>query len=281
MRAAVSVFLRRRPDEIRMTFNLIRAFAHTAAAVAALTGALHAGVCVAAEPAASEAQSLIITYQTTPANRPVLRQAMEQSTAPELARWKQDGRIKQYNLLFNRYADSDNWDAMAVLTFATPDDLYRWRETERLRPAGLSKEAAAVATSIHTTPVDMKRLAPLDAKSAHAVYVVIPYKTLVSEPDYEKYADGYVIPQFKGWMDEGVLQGYSLYTSRFPAGRPWNAMVVLQYKNEAALSTREAVVAKVRERLKANPEWKAISDGKKEVRTELQVVIADRIAVNP
>ncbi|MCO5400397.1 hypothetical protein [Ralstonia soli] len=261
-----------------MKANWIRAFARSVAAIAALTGAGHAA---AAEPAAGDAQSLIITYQTTPANRPVLRQAMEQSTAHELARWKQEGRIKQYNLLFNRYADSDNWDAMAVLTFATSDDLYRWREIEQTRPAGLPKEAAAVTTSIHTAPVDMKRVAPLDAKSAHAVYVVIPYKTLVSETDYEKYADGYVIPQFKGWMDEGVLQGYSLYTSRFPAGRPWNAMVVLQYKDEAALSAREAIVAKVRGRLKANPEWKAISDSKKEVRNELQVVIADGIAVNP
>ena len=122
-----------------MALNSIRAIARTVGAVAALMGALHAGVSGAAEPAASEAQSLIITYQTTPANRPALRRAMEQSTALELARWKRDGRIKQYNLLFNRYADSDNWDALAVLTFATPDDLYRWRDIERTRPAGLPK----------------------------------------------------------------------------------------------------------------------------------------------
>lgn len=263
-----------------MNSNLIRAFGGAFAAIVTLAGALHAGIARAAEPSANDALSLIITYQTTPANRPALRQAVEQSTARELARWKRDGRLKQYNLLFNRYADSDNWDAMAVLTFATPDDLYRWREVERTQPAALSREAAALTTSIHTTPVDTKRAQALGATSPNAVYVVIPYKTLVSEGEYEKYADGYVIPQFKGWMDEGVLTGYSLYTSRFPAGRPWSAVVVLQYKDDAALSAREMVVAKVRERLKANPEWKAISDSKKSVRSELQVVIADRIAGN-
>jgi len=89
-----------------------------------------------------------------------------------------------------------------------------------------------------------------------------------------------VIPQFKGWMEEGVLAGYSLYTSQFPAGRPWNAVVLLQYKDEAALSARDAVVGRVRERLKDNPEWKAISDSKKSVRNEEQVVIADSIAAN-
>ncbi|AXF25909.1 hypothetical protein CUJ89_36530 [Burkholderia pyrrocinia] len=240
----------------------------------------HAGAAWAAQPSDNGALSLIITYQTAPANRPALRHELEQSTAPELARWKHDGRIRQYSLLFNRYADSDNWDAMALLTFATPDDLYRWRTVEQARPAALSGKALAVTTSIRTTPVDTKRAAALDAKSPNPVYVVIPYKTLVSAGDYEKYADAYVIPQFNGWMDEGVLSGYALYTSQFPAGRPWSAMVILQYKDEAALSAREAVVDKVRERLKHNPEWKSISDSKKNVRAEEQVVIADPVAVN-
>ncbi|MFP3566488.1 hypothetical protein [Paraburkholderia sp. SIMBA_030] len=260
--------------------NSIRTFGRAIAAAVALTGVLQAGAASAAVPGDGDALSLIITYQTAPANRPALRHELEQSTARELARWKHDGHIKQYNLLFNRYADSDNWDAMAVLTFSTPADLYRWRVVERTRPAALSGKALAVTTSIHTTPVDAKRAEALDAKLPNAVYVVIPYKTLVSAGEYEKYADGYVIPQFKGWMDEGVLAGYSLYTSQFPAGRLWNAMVLLQYKDEAALSARESVVAKVRERLKSSPEWKAISDSKKNVRTEEQVVIADPVAVN-
>ncbi|MGU7782724.1 hypothetical protein [Burkholderia sp. PU8-34] len=260
----------------------IRAFGRTVAiAVAvALTGALHAGAASLAAPSDTDALSLIITYQTAPANRPALRHELAQSTARELARWKHDGRIRQYSLLFNRYADSGNWDAMAVLTFASPDDLYRWRTVEQAQPAALSGKALGVTTAIRTTPVDTKRVEMPGKRSPNAVYVVIPYKTLVSAGEYEQYADGYVIPQFKGWMDEGVLSGYSLYTSQFPAGRPWTAMVVLQYKDEAALSAREAVVAKVRERLKSNPEWKAISDSKKSVRTEEQVVIADPIAVN-
>jgi hypothetical protein len=52
-------------------------------------------------------------------------------------------------------------------------------------------------------------------------------------------------------------------------------MVLLEYKNDAALGQREAVVARVRARLKDNPEWKAISDEKKKIRNEKQLVIAD------
>jgi hypothetical protein len=52
-------------------------------------------------------------------------------------------------------------------------------------------------------------------------------------------------------------------------------MVILEYKNDAALGARESVVAKVRAQLKDNPEWKAISDAKKNIRNEKQLVIAD------
>jgi len=52
-------------------------------------------------------------------------------------------------------------------------------------------------------------------------------------------------------------------------------MVLLEYKNDAALGQREAVVDRVRARLKEDPQWKAISDDKKHIRNELQLVIAD------
>jgi hypothetical protein len=55
-------------------------------------------------------------------------------------------------------------------------------------------------------------------------------------------------------------------------------MVILEYKDEEALARRNAVVAKVRARLKEIPEWKAISDNKKTVRDEKQVVLADQIS---
>jgi hypothetical protein len=251
----------------------------TIAAVAALAS-LQIGIAHAQNPQEDGGLSLLITYQTAPANRPVLRHELKQATAPELARWKHDGRITQYELLFNRYADSDNWDAMALLTFATPEDLYRWRTIEQEQPAALSMKGLAVTTSIHTAPVDMKRASELQAKSPNPVYVFIPYKTEVSADDYVKYADGYVIPQFKGWMDEGVLSGYSLYMAQFPAARNWDVVAVLKYNDEAALSRREAVVAKVRAQLAHDSAWKAISDNKKSVRAEEQVVIADPVAVS-
>jgi hypothetical protein len=110
-----------------------------------------------------------------------------------------------------------------------------------------------------------------------SVFLVIPYKVLVSKNEYLKYADGYVLPQFNGWMDEGILSHYTVYSSVSTLGRAWNTMIVLEYKNDAALSRRESVVAKLRERLAADPTWKAISENKKEVRAELHSLVANSL----
>jgi hypothetical protein len=79
-------------------------------------------------------------------------------------------------------------------------------------------------------------------------------------------------------MEEGVLASYGIYLARYPAGRPWQSLLVLEYKSDQALGARDAAVAKVRARLKENPKWKAISDSKKNVRVERSPVIADSIA---
>src|SRR5689334_6528468 len=48
---------------------------------------------------------LVITYQTAPANRPVLRQQMRESELRRFERWKQDGVLQDYRILFSRYVD--------------------------------------------------------------------------------------------------------------------------------------------------------------------------------
>lgn len=223
-------------------------------------------------------QTLVIAYHAQPANRAALQRELAASGAQQFAKWKNKGLVKDYRLLLNRYVDTDNPDALAVLTFATPADEQRWRRSERTTASGLSAKALALVSEIHTSAVETIRTGRSTPETRNSVFVAIPYRVLVSGSEYRKYADGYVIPQFEGWMQEGVLSHYSIYSSKYPAGRPWNAMVILEYKDDASLARREAVVASVRAKLKDNPEWKAISDSKKNVRDEQQLVIADAVA---
>ena len=229
----------------------------------------------AADPREDGPLAMVITYHAAPANRAALRQALEQSEARQFQRWTDEGVLQSARLLVNRHVDSVTWDAMALLTFARYSDVERWNAIERTTPAGLSPKALALVSAIETAPGDLMREG--GAVSPHAALLVIPYELTVSANDYLSYLDGYVVPQMDGWKEEGVLARYSVFLARYPAGRPWQSMLILEYKDDAALAARDATTAKVRSRLANNPKWKAISDAKKSVRNEKAPVIADAI----
>ena len=219
--------------------------------------------------------AMIITYHATPANRVALAKALEETEAPRFGRWKDEGVLQSVRLLVNRHVDSVTWDAMAILTFANAEGVRRWQRIERESPAGLTAKTLALVSAIEAVPGDIRRDG--GSSSANGVQLVIPYEVSVSSEEYLSYLDGYVLPQMDGWMQEGVLARYGIFLAAYPAGRPWQSMLILEYKDDAALARRDATTAKVRARLKDNPTWKAISDAKKTLRTEKAPAIADAI----
>ena len=256
---------------------------HAAASLAPLL-VLAAMAASGADPRDGGPLALVITYHAAPANRAALRRAMEEGEARQFQRWKDEGVLRSARLLVNRHVDSVTWDAMAILTFARYADIERWSAIERASPAGLSPRALALTSAIETTPGDLMREGEKDSSvggpgGASGPYLVIPYEYLVPVNEYLAYLDGYVVPQMDGWMEEGVLSRYGVFLARYPAGRPWQSMLILEYKDGPALGARDATTAKVRARLKDNPKWKAISDAKKNVRNEKPPLIADAIAV--
>ncbi len=255
----------------------------TAFAVLALVVALGPARAADPDPRNDSPRSLIITYHTTPANRGALRAYMRNSGLKDFAQWKQQGAVQDYHVYFNRYVDSNNWDMLALVTLAPGNGTERWKRTEADHPAGLSQNALALTTSINTAPADLVRSNAKHAKGAAdkpPVFLMVPYDYVVSLGEYLKYVDAYVVPQMEGWMQEGVLSRYSVYLSRYPAGRPWSAFLVYEYANEEALGQRDRVLAKVRARLADNPEWKAVSESKHNVRKEEQPVVADELSAN-
>jgi len=229
-----------------------------------------------------DSPALVISYRALPSHRAALQEAMTGPVARNFAHWQAQGLIRDYRLLVNRYVDAGTPDAVAVIGFADAAAERRWRSAgAAVAASGLTSEALSWVDEIRTAPVDRVRAQRSEPTSARAAWLVIPYHTLVSEDEYLKYADGYVVPQFEGWMKAGVLSHYEILVNRYPAGRPWNAMVLLEYRDDAALAKREAVVTAVREQLKNEPAWKAISDTKKNIRTELQLVVADAVGASP
>ena len=86
-----------------------------------------------------------------------------------------------------------------------------------------------------------------------------------------------MIPQTDGWIREGVLSSYSLYLNRYYAGKPWDSLLILEYRNMESFGKRETVVASVRARLSGDAKWKALSENKKNIRTEKESVLGEEL----
>ncbi|MDE2371799.1 MAG: hypothetical protein KGN16_22720 [Burkholderiales bacterium] len=232
----------------------------------------------AAEPA-PPLPGLLVSYQVAPAQRLALRQALRQVVQTRLKTLKTQGVLADYRVLFSRHADSDQWDGLVVLTFTAAAQQARWAELEREAPAALDPATLASVVQLHSVPVELVRRQHAEAPEPSPVVLAIPYQSLVSAGDYLNYADAYVIPQFQGWMNEGMAAQYAIYASSFPAGRGWSHLILVDYRGDEGLAARNATVAKVRARLKEQPTWHAISESKARVRDEKAAVVADDITV--
>ncbi|MDE1893559.1 MAG: hypothetical protein KGM46_03250 [Pseudomonadota bacterium] len=241
-----------------------------------LLAAIAAAGCHAAEASQDRTQpALIVAYHTTPTHWLAFRKALRSEELPYLQALQQQGVLRGYHLLFNRQLDSSGWNAMAIITFNGAAGLARWTRGASTMPGGLTQDELALTSRIESTPARLVRRGMARKAAASPVTLAIPYRYKVSEDAYVKYLDGYTIPQLQGWIDAGVLARYTIFLAQYPAGRPWSAMLVLDYRSDAALAARDGVKARVRARLAGNPAWKAISDDKKSVRDELAPTLAD------
>jgi hypothetical protein len=230
---------------------------------------------VAAAPAVAGPPALVVAVYAKPGDRPALRRAVEGPQAAALRAWKARGLVTGYRLLFARYPDRAGWDALETLRFADDNALARWRKAVR---EPLDAGLLGLAASVETTIVEFIR--GEGVPGSDPAVLVIPYQALVTPADYSAYLDGYTIPQFRGWMKAGALDGFDVAAARYPAGRPWNAVITLRYRDDAALGRREELVRTTRAALAADPRWKAFADSKKSVRTEGALVVADQVAAD-
>jgi hypothetical protein len=236
-------------------------------------------LCGQDDPKSTGPVTLAIQYQCPPANRPRLREVIVARGLPRLAALKSAGVLENFLVLFSRYVDSNNWDALTLLSFRAYKDAVAWKDVESGAPAGLDPTDLHLTSAVHTYPLDRVRHDSVSAAAAQGtpVYLVIPYSLVVPPTVYLSYVDDYVRPQMDGWIREGVLAHYDLLLQRYTAARPWDSLLILHYNDDAALGRRESVVAKVRQQLQNQPAWRALSESKQTIRIEKEAIIADEL----
>lgn len=232
-----------------------------------------AAIAIVQSVAAPASSVLTVAVQVRPADRQALRAALYRDQTAVLKKWRTDGLITGYRLLFGRYPDTGQWDAFELLNFTDQNALARWRNAAK-EPFG--RRVLALAQKIETTPGVVIR--GEGARSRNPSILVIPYQLMVSSQEYVSYLDGYTIPQFRGWMKAGILDGYDVVMSSYPAGRHWGALITLRYHDDVALGRRDEIVQATRTALASERSWKALADSKKSVRTEGALTVADEVS---
>jgi hypothetical protein len=223
--------------------------------------------------------TLAITYYAIPSNRVALRDYMVHSGLRQFEKWKGERLLKDYRVLFSTYLDTDTPAMTVLLDFPNSAAATRWMAIEGSMPGGLSQDGVRLVTSAQTAQMDriFHGGSPSPAGRKESVFMVIPYEFYVPAPEYTQYMEGYGVPQFQGWLQEGVLASYDVYQNRYSASKPWGSLIVFEYRDAEALGKREAVMAKVRANLQSNPTWKAISENKHKIREEREAFIAQEL----
>ena len=210
-------------------------------------------------PAQNAALALIITYRCPPPRRAGFRQYMTEFGLPRFERWKQSGVIQNYRFLFNSFVDVDDWDAMALLSFADDAQVAKWAEVEKINPGGLARDALEIAWPLNTySAVLVNGASASPQNSSNSIFFVVPYDG--TEAEYRDFANSCLAPQANAWMREGVLASCSIFRNRYPGGKRWQGLMVIEYKDVQAFSRRDEVDAKVRAQLENDPAWRAAAE---------------------
>lgn len=222
--------------------------------------------------------TLIISYRVIPKFRASFRQYMQTTGTPQFATWKKQHVFRRDTILFSSYA-SDTDDMFVILNFDRYTDTARWMKIEMTMPGGLSPQALDMATPRTSILADELIHGEIPGSVAKdSVTMILPYDVTTDATHYAQYVKTYAEPQFRGWMQRGILSSYTMYENENPAGAAWSSLLLLQYKNVAALAKRNQIKDEVRAFLRqTDPAWKAMSEKKTSIRTEKLGIITTPI----
>jgi hypothetical protein len=226
--------------------------------------------------------SLVLTYRARPETRVAFRTWLETEGGAQFARWRAEGVFAGVRILFATLAASAPVDAVVILDFARYTDSSRWQKIERQHPGGLSPAALQLAVPAGAHFADaLSRGAAAGRVPTQSVWLLAFYEVLADQGRYRDYARNYIEPQMRGWVEAGALTGFTLLANQTPLHQPWDALLLLEYADLAALARRDQVKQAVRARLAAtDPAWAEWSRDKGAVRKELSLFLADAIPLS-
>lgn len=222
--------------------------------------------------------AIFLTYQIKAEDRALARAALMNEGVASFEAWKTQGLFKDYLILFPNYVhmNATSWDLLVVLDFEAYADTDGWKKIERTLPGGLSPGLLkwVVPTGTNLAQILGQSNLHRGVPERH-VYSVSPYRFKAGAASGVPYVNAYVQPQLEPFVREGVLAGYGLYLNSHDLA-DWNYLLLSEYADTAAFGTRNKGAA--RGPLLDDPAWKGLHEIKTEIREELAMFFAERLA---
>ena len=225
--------------------------------------------------------AIFLTYTIKAEHRARAREALLTSGVAQFEAWKATGVFKDYLLLFPSYVhmNATRWDLLVVLDFEKYADTDRCKKIERTAPGGLSAALLELVTPTGTNLAQVLGQSGLHTGVPERhVYAVSPYKFKAGAAAGVPYVASYVQPQLEPFVREGVLAGYGLYLNSHDLA-DWNYLLISEYADTAAFGARNKGAA--RGPLTESAAWNALHAIKGEIREEMAMFFAERLAPTP
>jgi hypothetical protein len=217
------------------------------------------------------AAHLVLSYRSTPENRVAFREYMETKGVAQFEAWKKAGVMKDYLILFSTMHNAQLFDMWVFLYFDKFADIGNWYGVEQKNPGGLSAEALKLCTPVRCVYTDIQLAGGKhNSDLTQSIFMIIPYKTLVSVTKYDDYSKKYVAPQLEGWVKSGLMPSYEVHQDINPTNAPWDILMVFEYQGLKGVALRDTVKNAVRDQIKDQPGYKEYSPIKLTIRQEDQ-----------
>src|SRR6266404_5547208 len=215
---------------------------------------------------------LVLTYSCTPQNRVAFREFMETKGVNQFEKWKKDGVVKSYLVLFSTFVNEQLFDMWVILDFDKFADVAKWQKVEHDFLGGLSREGLALASPRTNVYSDLVWSGGKpNADLSKSMFMLIPYITLVSADKYDDFVNKYVIPQLNLWVKSGTMPSYQIHMNQNPTNAPWHSLLLFEYDGLRGIALRDMVKQSVRDKdLKDDPGYSQYSPIKQTIRKELE-----------
>lgn len=241
-----------------------------------------------AETAEKEERShVILTFSAPAVQHEKMRDFFRDDGKELFDKYRDEGLIADYRILINMLSNSEAiFDVSIIMDIEEGPNIQRLEEIEERLLRLVRRERFGKHITMEADVLDAYLMTSRDdidptslSEDGGGVYIVAPHVIEIGNlRDYRIYSDEYLLPIMEAYIGAEALNGFTLYINSYPAGSPWQALLVFKFEDFEQMERREQVQGELRAELIAeDPVWKDWYGRRYDFRSELRTVMSSPV----